>query len=58
MPEFIKLVFILKLEIKRNDWLLADMCVHKQPITVLYFESETVLMSYNLGARFSLFNVL
>ena len=25
-PKFIKLKFILKLKIKRNDWLLADMC--------------------------------
>ena len=25
-PKVIKLDFILKLKIKRNDWLLADMC--------------------------------
>ena len=25
-PEVIKLEFNLKLKIKRNDWLLADMC--------------------------------
>ena len=25
-PEVIKLEFILKLKIKRNDWLIADMC--------------------------------
>ena len=31
----IKLEFILKLKIKPNDWLLR-----KQPIIVLYFESE------------------
>ena len=36
----LKLEFILKLKIKRNDWLLAD----KQPIVTLYFEFETVLM--------------
>ena len=37
-------------QIKRIDWLLA--CVHKQPIIALYFEFETVLKFYNLGARF------
>ena len=36
----IKLEFILRLKIKRNDWLLA-----------LLFESETVLKFYNLEAR-------
>ena len=56
----IKLEFILRLKIKRNDWLLADMCpqaanhcalcVRKQPIIALYFDSETVLMFYNLEA--------
>ena len=35
-------------QIKRNDWLLADMCVHKQPIIALYFEFENVLKFYNL----------
>ena len=39
-PEVIKLEFILKLKIKRNDWLLA-----------LDFEFETVLKFYNLVAR-------
>ena len=54
-PEVIKLEYSLKLKIKGNDWLLADMCpqacVHKQPIIVLYFESENELKFYNLGAR-------
>ena len=39
----IKLEFILKLKIKRNDWLLADI--------VLYFEFEDVLKFNNVGAR-------
>ena len=39
-----KLEFILKLKIKRNDWLLAD----KQQIIALYFDFETVLKLYNL----------
>ena len=47
----IKLEFILKLKIKRNDWLLADTCPQK-PIIVLYFEFETVLKFYNLEARY------
>ena len=34
--EVIKLEFILRLKIKRNDW----MRVRKQPIIALYFESE------------------
>ena len=59
----IKLEFILKLKIKRNDWLLVDTCpqaanhcalfwvrVRKQPIVGLYFEFETVLKFYNLEA--------
>ena len=55
--EFIKLEFILRLKIKRNDWLLVDTCrqaarVRKQPIIALYFESETVLKFYNFEARF------
>ena len=37
----IKLEFILRLKIKRNDWL---------PIIALYFESEAVLKFYNLEA--------
>ena len=45
--EVIKLEFILKLIIKRNDWLR----VHKQPIIALYFEFETVLKFYNLETR-------
>ena len=51
--EVIKLEFILRLKIKRNDWLFADMCpllVRKQPIIALYFESELVLKFYNLDA--------
>ena len=42
----IKLELILRLKIKRNDWL-----VRKQPIIALYFESDTVLKFYNLEAR-------
>ena len=38
MPRSLKLEFILRLKIKRNDWLL---CVRKQQIIALYFESET-----------------
>ena len=49
--EFVKLEFILRLKIKRNDSLLADMCVRKHPIIVLYFESENELKFYNLEAR-------
>ena len=48
--EVIKLEFILRLKIKRNDWLLVDRCVRKQPIVALYFESKTVLKFYNLEA--------
>ena len=58
--EVIKPGFILRLKIKRNDWLLADtcpqaanhcaLCVRKQPIIALYYESETVLKFYNLEA--------
>ena len=44
----IKLEFILKLKIKRNDWLLAD---SKQSIVTLYFEFETVLEFYNREVR-------
>ena len=43
--EGIKLEFILRLKIKRNDWLLTD-------IIALYFETETVLKFYNLEAKF------
>ena len=57
--EVIKLEFSLRLKIKDNDWLLADTSamigclrtrVRKQPIIVLYFESETELKFYNLEA--------
>ena len=41
--EVIKLEFILRLKIKRNDWLLADI--------ELYFESETVLKFYTVTPR-------
>ena len=44
--EVIKLELILRLKLKRNDWLLAD----KQPIIALYFESENELKFYNLEA--------
>ena len=42
--EVIKVEFILRLKIKRNDWLLADPCL-------VYSESETALKFYNLWAR-------
>ena len=42
--EVIKLEFILRHKIKRNDWLLVD----KQPIIALYFESGAVLV-YSLA---------
>ena len=44
-----KLEFILKIKIKRNDWMLAY--VRKQTIIAFYFEFETVLKFYNLEAR-------
>ena len=45
-------VIKLEFKIKCNDWLLADTySVRKQPIIALYFEFETVLKFYNLGAR-------
>ena len=47
--EVIKLEYILRLKIKRNDWLLAAR-VRKQPIIALYFESENDLKFYNLEA--------
>ena len=40
--EVIKLEFIIKHKIMRNDWLLGDTCP-RQPIIALYFEFETVL---------------
>ena len=40
-PKIIKLEFILKLKIKRNDWLLVR--ADKQPIIALLFEFETIL---------------
>ena len=43
--EVIKLEFILRLKIKRNDWLLAD-----TPIIAIYFEFETVLKFNNIEA--------
>ena len=61
--EVIKLEFILKLKIKRNDWLLAYTCPQAanqiqiqykyklKSINALYFEFETVLKFYNLEAR-------
>ena len=50
--EVIKLEFILRLKIKRNDCCLRTR-VCKQPLIALYFESETVLKFYNLEAWFS-----
>ena len=40
--EVIKLEYILRLKIKRNDWLLADTCPQAANHCAL-FESETVL---------------
>ena len=48
----IKLEYILRLKIKRNDWLIADTSIRNQPIIALYFEPENVLKLYNLEARF------
>ena len=42
------LTFVLKLKIKRNDWLLVD---------TFYFEFETILKLYNFEAR-DIFSVL
>ena len=50
--EVIKLEYILRRKMKRNDWLLA---VRKQPIIALYFASENELKFYNLEARSSNF---
>ena len=47
--EVIKLEFIVRLKIKRNDWLIADMCPQAANHCAL-FESETVLKFYNLEA--------
>ena len=52
--EVIKLEYSLRITIKRNDWLLADTCVHKQPIIAVYFESENELKFYNLVARYNM----
>ena len=41
--EVIKLEFILRLKIKRNDWLLADMC-QQAANHCASFESESVIM--------------
>ena len=49
-PRGYKLEYVLKLKIKRNDWLLATR-VRKQPIIALYFESENELKFYNLKVR-------
>ena len=51
-----KLVFILELKIKRNDWLLACQShrfilsarVRKQPIIALYFGFMAILEFYNV----------
>ena len=50
-PKVIKLEFILKLKIKRTMIGCLWTCVGKQPIIAVYFEFETVLKFYNLGAR-------
>ena len=40
--EVIKLDYILRLKIKRNDWLLADKCVPKQPIIIVLYLSSFI----------------
>ena len=45
--DVIKLAYSLRLKIKRNDCVAR---VPKQPIIVLYFESENELKFYNLEA--------
>ena len=50
--EVIKLEFILKLKIKRNDWLLVDTCPQATN-RYAFFEFETVLKFYNLEASSS-----
>ena len=40
-PEVIKLEFILKLKIKRNDWLLADTCPQAPNHCALFWVSES-----------------
>ena len=47
--ELIKLEFIIRLKIKRNDWLLADTSPQAAYHCAL-FESENVLKFYNLEA--------
>ena len=47
--QVIKLEYSLGLKINSNDWWLRT-CVRKQPIIVLYFESEDELKLYNLEA--------
>ena len=47
--EVITLELILRLRLKRNDWLLQKR-IRKQQIITLHFESETVLKFYNLEA--------
>ena len=51
-PEVIKHKFILKLKIKRNDWLLADTCpqvANHCTLLLYYFEFETVPKFYTSG---------
>ena len=52
-PEVTKLEFILRLKKSPMIGCLRTR-VRKQPIIVLYFESETVLKFYNLGKWFTL----
>ena len=47
--EVIKLEFILRHQIKRNDWLHADTCPQAANHCA-YFESENELKIYNLEA--------
>ena len=49
--EVIKLEYILKLTIKRNDWLLADMCLQAANHCA-FFKFENELKFYNLEARY------
>ena len=47
--EVIEIQFILRLKIKHNDWLVADTCPPAANHCA-FFESETVIKFYNLGA--------
>ena len=55
-PRGYKIENSIKLKIRRNDWLLADMCVRKHPIIALYLEFENKLKFYNFEASDTLIN--